>query len=128
MPTEVTEAQIDAALAVIVKARDEAASPLVFTDQAKTASDERSKGQFRASLPDIKGGFATVQDGLVKASRLFGQLAKQIALFENPEAQQISVSQMEIARGAAEEACKLRIAGIAKKPVESVGTAEGLVC
>ena len=122
------EPEIAAALDAIVKARDAAARPLKFSKAAAEQADKRSVGQFRANLPVIPGGFASVKKGLVDASKLFGSMAKSIAKFQNPAAKEISVEQMEIARAAAERACKLTIASKKKKSLESVSAPDGLVC
>ena len=127
MPTDL-DSQIASALGEIVAARNAAAAPLHFTAEADKASNDRSVTQFRATLPKVTGGFATVRDGLLRASTLFGTLAKAIAQSDDPAATQINVQQMSIARAAAEKACRLTLAKQKNKSVESVGAADGLIC
>jgi len=122
------EPEIADALAAITKARDAAARPLTFNAKAAKESDDRSVGQFRANLPLVRGGFPSVKDGLVEASRLFGTIAKAIAKFQDPGATEISVEQMRIARAAAERACKLTLATKKRKSIESVSASDGLLC
>jgi len=122
------EPEIADALAQIVIARNAAAAPLVFAADAAAESDERSVGQFRATLPGVPGGFLTVRDALLHASALFGALAKTIAQFDKPVATEITLEQMRIARTAAERACKLQLATIKNKPIESVSVSDGHIC
>ena len=128
MPPTTTELdrEIEFALNEIVIARDAAAAPLRFTPDAAKASDEQSKSQFKANLPRIKGGFASVREGLLAASALFGSTAKALAQFQDPRATQITKDQMELAREFAEAACKLKLAE--QHGVATPGVAEGLVC
>src|SRR5690349_21372659 len=122
------EKEIAAALEQIVIARDAAAAPLTFATDAAAESDQRSADQFRASLPQVKGGFATVKKGLLHASSLFGVLAKTIAQFQDPAATQINLDQMHIARAAAEKACRLTLATQKGKTPTTVDVSDGLIC
>ena len=120
--------EIESALNEIGIARDAAAAPLTFTAAAIAASDEQSRGQFRANLPQIPGGFATVRAGLLSASALFGATAKALAQFQDVRATQITQDQMELAREFAEAACKLKLSQLHSVPVSATGVKEGLVC
>lgn len=120
--------EIESALNQIAIARDAAAAPLRFTAAAAAASDEQSRTQFRANLPRIRGGFATVRDGLLGASALFGATAKALAQFQDVRATQITQEQMELAREFAEAACKLKLAQLHGVPTSAAGVNEGLVC
>lgn len=120
--------EIEDAIAVIATARDEAAKPLVFTKEAAAASDQRSKSQFEASLPQIDGGFETVRAGLIRASTLFGEVAKAVARFHHPNATEIRLDEMSSARAFIERECKLRLAKKKGKAVEDVSVLDGLVC
>jgi hypothetical protein len=120
--------EIDDALAAIVAARNEAAKPLVFTDEAGAASDRRSRSQFEASLPLIDGGFETVRVGLLRASILFGEVAKAVAKFHDPNATHITLDQMNSARAFIERECRLRLAEKEGKRAEDVNVLDGLVC
>src|SRR5688572_10179488 len=126
---EITDQQIEDARRQIVIARDAAAAPLTFSAAAAAESDEQSRGQFRASLPSIRGGFSgDVRDGLLKASALFGAIAKALAQFQDVRAAEINVEQMRMARAVAQKACRVRLADMTGKRVDEVSTAEGLVC
>ena len=122
------ETQIQTALAEIVKARDDAAAPLTFTAEAAKASDDRSEAQFRANLPQVPGGWTTVRDGILKASVLFGEVAKAIARFHDPTATQITLDQMATARGLAEHECKLNVATKKGKHFIEVTVLDGIIC
>jgi len=110
------------------QARDNAANPLHFSADAAAESDDRSRGQFRANLPRINGGFPAVREGLLQAFALYGAVAKMLAQFDDPAAAEITVEHMRIARIVSERACKLRLAGKTNKAVESVSASDGLVC
>lgn len=127
MPIDV-EAEIATALPLMEAARNKAAEPLKFSAAAAKVSDDRSKGQFRANLPVIQGGFASIKEGLLAASTLFGSLAKALAQFENPDAKEISVEQAQFAREMAERQCKLRVAKKLNKSEAQVKAADGIPC
>jgi hypothetical protein len=127
-PTTELEHEIQIALNEIAIARDAAAAPLRFNPAAAAASDEQSRGQFEANLPQIDGGFATVRDGLLAASALFGATAKALAQFQDVRATDISVEQMELAREFAEAACRLKLAQRHGVRPSDAGVREGLVC
>ena len=120
--------EIQSALTEIAIARDAAAAPLRFTPDAAAASDEQSRGQFLANLPQIRGGFATVRDGLLGASALFGATAKALAQFQDVRATEITKEQMELAREFAEAACRLKLAQQHGVSPSNAGVREGLVC
>lgn len=122
------ETEIASALPEMAKVRNDAAKPLVFSDAAAAAQDERSREQFRGSLPLIKGGFATVRTGLLEASALFGTLAKELARFDDPSATEISAAQAQLARETAESACKLKVAKKLQKSVSLVKASDGIPC
>jgi hypothetical protein len=122
------EKEIEAALAEIVIARDAAAAPLTFTEEAAEASDETSRSQFRANLPLIPGGFASIRKGLLSASALFGSTAKALAQFQDVRATEITLSQMELAREFAEQACRLRLGEARGKDPATVDVSDGLAC
>ena len=127
MATDI-ETEIENALAEMEQARNDAAKPLAFTAQAAEDSDERSRGQFRASLPLIDGGFERVREGLLDASALYGRLAKELALFDNPNATEIAIDQAQTARLAAERACKLKVARKLSKAASEVRPSDGIPC
>jgi hypothetical protein len=128
MPIEL-EAQIESALKEIVIARDAAAAPLKFSSDAAALSDEMSRGQFRASLPLVSGGFtSSVREGLLAASALFGSVAKSLAQFQDIRATEINKEQMQLARAVAERACKLKLAEVKQKHPDTVDVSDGLLC
>ena len=120
--------EIQAALNEIAIARDAAAAPLRFAADAAAASDEQSRGQFLANLPQIRGGFGAVRDGLLSASALFGATAKALAQFQDVQATEITKDQMLLAREFAEAACRLKLAQLHGVSPSSAGVREGLVC
>ena len=122
------EKEIEAALAEIVIARDAAAAPLAFTEEAAEASDEMSRSQFRANLPLIPGGFASIRQGLLAASALFGSTAKALAQFQDIKATEITLTQMELAREFAEQACRMRLGEAKGKDPSTVDVSDGLAC
>ena len=126
--TDDIETVIKHALKEMEKARNDAAKPLTFTTEAAEASDERSRGQFRANLPTITGGFPVVREGLLEASALFGKLAKELTLFENPAAKEIPKERAMFAREISEHACKVRVARKLRKDPNDVKPKDGIPC
>jgi hypothetical protein len=123
MPTD-----IDTLISACIQARNAAANPLVFSDDATQKANNRTRGQFSQSIPQIPGGVPAVQTAVLNAASLFGALAKTIALFHNPNASVISSDDAEIARAAMESACRFKVANIAGKDPNDVDVSDGLVC
>jgi hypothetical protein len=120
--------EFDVAVGKIAAERNKAALPLTFEEAATLEANERSDGQLRASLPQITGGFATVEETMLRAGTLVGQLAKALMLFHRPDAQTIDLERARTARAIGEEACRLRLADLAQKPPSDVSIRDGLVC
>jgi hypothetical protein len=119
---------IEAAVAACIKVRNAAAAPLVFSSDATSEANDRTKAQFEKNLPKIQGGFQTVEPAVLKAAGLFGALAKTIALFHDSNAKEISKDDAMTARLAMERACRFKIAKAAGKNPDEVDASEGLVC
>jgi hypothetical protein len=117
--------EIEQAVVELEKARNAGAKPLVFSQEATTAQNERSRGQLRATLPSIKGGWTTVKGPITRAAGLVGTVSKEIAHFQNDKATEINAEQASMAREVAEHACKLTLsASLGRAP----SVAEGWVC
>jgi len=125
--SDVTD-EIETAKSEIAIARDYAAAPLVFSSDAADTLSSRDEGQLRANLPRIEGGWATVRDGVLKASGLAGEVARAIALFQDPDATEITVEQGNLARSVAERACKLKLAEVLEKEPDELSVEEGFIC
>jgi hypothetical protein len=120
--------EIDAAVAKIAERRRRGAEPLVFSEEATLEANERSDGQLRASLPNVPGGFAAVEEPMLRAGTLVGQVAKALMQFHDPSATEIDVQRAREARKIGERACRLRLADLTGRPPNQVSVREGLVC
>lgn len=120
--------EIQIAVDECAAARAAGAAPLLLSAEAVAELAERSKGQFRTAFPQIPGGWPAVRAEVLSASELVGTIAKAIARFQDPKAQEITVEQARLARTAAEKACKLRLSDITGKPTAAIGVTEGLAC
>lgn len=123
MPTEFERALND-----LINARNDAALPLTFAADATAEQNDRSDGQLRANLPQISGGWDAVKEAVVNIATLFGEIARTIARVQDPNATVITKEQAGLARKLAERACRLSVAGQARKSADEVGVAEGIVC
>jgi hypothetical protein len=122
------EAEVAAALADLIAARNRGAQPLAFAPEAASEQNGRSAGQLRASLPGLEGGWPRVRDTVTRAAELVGLLSKTIATFENPAATTISAAQAEVARIAVERWCRLTVADRLGMRADLVGAGEGILC
>jgi hypothetical protein len=117
--------EIEQAVAELEKARNAGAKPLVFSPDATTAQNDRSRGQLRATLPLVKGGWPTVRAAVTRTAGLVGTVSKNIAHFQDEKATEITVEQASMARELAEHACKLTLsAALGRAPA----VAEGFIC
>ena len=119
--------EIKLALKACIAARSTAAKPLVFNAKALKMANQRTLAQFSANLAAV-GGWKAAGPALLKASTLFGSVAKAIARFHNPKAKVIGVDDMASARVLMEQECKFKIAKSKKKHPNAVSTSDGLVC
>jgi hypothetical protein len=119
---------IDAAVLRLAAKREEAALPLVFSEDARLEANERTDGQLRSSVPSIPGGLPIVEPVLARAATLVGLVAKALMEFHNPDAEEIDVERARAARILGEEACKLRLADLKGKPPSQVSVTDGLAC
>jgi hypothetical protein len=120
--------EVGAAKSEIAIAREYAAAPLLFSNEAATLLTQRDDGQLRANLPRIVGGWTTVRDGVLRAAGLTGEIAKTLARFEDTEAEEITVEQATLARTVAERACKLKLAKDQQRDPDELSVEQGYVC
>jgi hypothetical protein len=119
--------EIKRAVKECIAARKAAAAPLVFNAKALKIANQRTLAQFTANLQAV-GGWKVARPALLKASTLFGAVAKAIARFHNPKAKVIGVDEMASARVLMEQECKFKVAKSKKKHPSAVTTSDGLVC
>jgi hypothetical protein len=120
--------EIETAKSEIAIARDYAAAPLLFSSEAATQLTDRDDGQLRANLPSIVGGWTTVRDGVLAAAKLTGEIAKTLARFEDPAAEEITLEHATLARTVAERACKLKLAKDEQTDPDDLKVEQGYVC
>ena len=118
---------VEVALKECIAARAAAAKPLVFSTEALEEANQRTESQFRANLAKV-GGWTAARDSMIRASTLYGAVAKAVAIFHNPDAKEINVENQASARRLMEQECKFRVARSAKKAPNAVTVADGLVC
>ena len=121
--------EIEQALAFCKAARQAAALPLHFVKAAEDKANLESLGQFQRNMT-LVGGFANpkVKDSLLRASTLYGELAKAFALFQKPGTKEILVRHADRAREIMEQECHLRVAHVKGKPVQNVTVNDGVMC
>ena len=123
----ITADEIQAAVNKCIKAREEAAAPLKFNAEALAFANNRTHDQFAANL-ERAGGWKAAGPAMLRAATLFGATAKAIALFHNPQAEEIDKDETITARTLMESQCRFGLAKRKGKDPAAIDVNDGLVC